>query len=49
MHELGSLNMAGDKTKTVQQDADRVNVSENHEVQNWSKKFGSTPDKGKLQ
>jgi hypothetical protein len=37
--------MSDDKTKTAPQDADRVNVNEDYEVQYWTKKFGSTPEK----
>jgi hypothetical protein len=31
--------MSDDKTKTQPQDATRVNVNENYEVQYWTKKF----------
>lgn len=34
--------MADDKEKTAPQDAQRVNVNEDYEVQYWAKKFGCT-------
>ena len=34
--------MADDKTKTAPQDAQRVNISEDYEVQYWTEKFGCT-------
>jgi len=34
--------MADDKTKTAPQDSSRVNISEEYEVQYWTKKFGCT-------
>lgn len=36
--------MADDKTKTRPQDAQRINVHEDYEIQYWCKKFGCTPD-----
>lgn len=36
--------MADDKTKTGGQDRTRINTSEDYEVQDWSKKFGVTPE-----
>ncbi len=36
--------MADDKTKTRPQDAKRINVNEDYELRDWSKKFGVTPD-----
>jgi len=36
--------MADDKTKTAPQDAQRVNVNEDYEVQYWCHKFRCTPD-----
>lgn len=36
--------MADDKSKIGPQDAQRVNVHEDYEVQYWCKKFGCTPD-----
>jgi hypothetical protein len=36
--------MSDDKSKTRPQDADRVNVHEDYEVQYWSGKLGCTPD-----
>ena len=37
--------MADDKSKTRPQDASRVNVHEDYEVQYWSKHFGVTPER----
>jgi hypothetical protein len=36
--------MADDKSKTRPQDARRINVNEEYEVRDWSKKFGCTPE-----
>jgi hypothetical protein len=36
--------MADDKSKTAPEDAQRVNVHEDYEVQYWTKKFGCTPE-----
>ena len=36
--------MADDKTITRPQDAKRINVNEDYELQDWAKKFGVTPD-----
>lgn len=36
--------MADDKSKTGGQDRDRINVNEDYELRDWSKKFGVTPD-----
>jgi hypothetical protein len=36
--------MADDKKKTAPQDAQRVNVNENYEVQYWTQKFGCTAE-----
>lgn len=36
--------MSDDKTKTGGQDRTRINVNEAYELQDWSKKFGVTPD-----
>jgi hypothetical protein len=36
--------MADDKSKTRPQDAQRINVNEEYEVRDWSKKFGCTPE-----
>ncbi len=36
--------MADDKTKTRPQDAKRINVHEDYELRDWSKKLGVTPD-----
>jgi hypothetical protein len=33
------------KTKTGSPDRDRINVNEDYELQDWSKKFGVSPDK----
>ena len=32
--------MADDKTKTGKPDRDRINVNEDYELRDWSKKFG---------
>jgi len=37
--------MADDKSKTQPQDAQRVNVNEEYEVQYWSEKFGVSPER----
>lgn len=36
--------MSDDKTKPGGQDRSRINLDEDYEVQDWSKKFGVTPD-----
>ena len=36
--------MPDDKSKTRPQDASRVNINEQYEVEYWSKKFGVTSD-----
>jgi len=36
--------MSDDKTKSGGQDRKRINLSEDYEVRDWSKKFGCTPD-----
>jgi len=36
--------MSDDKTKTGGQDRSRINVNEDYELRDWSKKFGVTPD-----
>ncbi len=36
--------MADDKTKTGQQDDIRINVNQDHELRDWSKKLGVTHD-----
>jgi hypothetical protein len=36
--------MADDKSKTGRRDRDRINVHEDYEVRDWSKKFGVTSD-----
>ena len=36
--------MADDKSKTGGQDRGRINVHEDYELRDWSKKFGVTPD-----
>ena len=41
--------MADDKTKTRKPDRDRINVNEDYELRDWSKKFGVTlraPERG---
>jgi hypothetical protein len=37
--------MADDKTKTRPQDAQRINIHEEYELEYWTKKFGITADK----
>ena len=36
--------MPDDKFKTGGQDRKRINVNEDYELRDWSKKFGVTPD-----
>lgn len=36
--------MADDKTRSGGQDRARINVGEEYELRDWSKKFGVTPD-----
>ena len=36
--------MADDKTKPGGQDRSRININEDYEVRDWSKKFGVTED-----
>ena len=36
--------MPDDKSKKQPQDASKVNVNEQYEVEYWTKKFGVTPD-----
>ena len=37
--------MADDKSKPGGQDRTRINVNEDYELRDWSKKFGVTPDR----
>jgi hypothetical protein len=37
--------MADDKTKVGKPDRDRINVAEDYEVRDWSKKFGVSPER----
>jgi hypothetical protein len=37
--------MADDKTKTGKADRDRINVNEDYELRDWSKKFGVSPER----
>jgi hypothetical protein len=37
-------NMADDKAKRGGQDRARINIHEDYELRDWSKKFGVTPD-----
>ena len=37
--------MADDKSKSGGQDRTRINVNQEFELRDWSKKFGVTPDK----
>ena len=36
--------MSDDKTQTGKADRDRINLSEDYEVRDWSKKFGVSED-----
>lgn len=36
--------MSDDKSKTGGQDRARINVNEDYELRDWSKKFGVTPE-----
>ena len=36
--------MPDNKTETRPQDAKRINVNEDYELRDWSKKFGVTPE-----
>jgi hypothetical protein len=36
--------MSDDKTKSGGQDRKRISVTQEHELRDWSKKFGVTPD-----
>ncbi len=36
--------MSDDKTKTTQADRIRINVNENYELRDWSRKFGVTEE-----
>lgn len=36
--------MSDDKTKSGGQDRKRINLTEDYEVRDWSKKFGATED-----
>jgi hypothetical protein len=40
--------MADDKTKPGGQDRTRINVHEDYELRDWSKKFGVTPEQLKV-
>ena len=37
--------MSDDKSKTGGPDRDRINVHEEYELRDWSKKFGVSPDR----
>jgi len=37
--------MADDKTKIGKPDRDRINVNEDYELRDWSKKLGISPDR----
>ncbi len=37
--------MSDDKSKTGGSDRKRINVNEDYELRDWSKKFGVTPEK----
>ena len=36
--------MSDDTSKSQGQDRQRINVNQDHELRDWSKKFGVTPD-----
>ena len=36
--------MSDEKSKSGDQDRDRISLAEAHEVRDWSKKFGVTPE-----
>lgn len=36
--------MSDDKTKASGQDRERINLNEDYEVRDWSRKFGVSPD-----
>jgi hypothetical protein len=36
--------MSDDKSKTGSPDRNRINVNEEYELRDWSKKFGCTPE-----
>ena len=36
--------MSDDKSKSSGQDRQRINVNQDYELRDWSKKFGVTPD-----
>lgn len=44
MDWLKEIGMADDKTKVGGEDRTRINVSEDYEVQDWSKSLGVTED-----
>ncbi len=37
--------MSDDKTNTSGQDRKRINVNQDYELRDWSKKFGVTPER----
>ena len=39
--------MADDKTKSGGQDRERINVHQDHELRDWSKSLGVTPERVK--
>ena len=42
---LARCNMADDKTKTGKADRSRINVHEDYELRDWSKRLGVTPER----
>jgi hypothetical protein len=42
--EFRSPQMSDDLTKRGKADRDRINIQEDYELRDWSKKFGVTPD-----
>jgi hypothetical protein len=44
VHTIAEDSMSDDKTKTGGQDRKRIDVNEDYELRDWSKKFGVTPE-----
>jgi uncharacterized protein DUF3606 len=44
INAAGEIDMSDDKSKTGRRDRDRINVNEDYELKDWSKKFGVTPE-----
>lgn len=45
LDDLKKTPMSDDKSKTGGSDRKRINVNEDYELRDWSKKFGVTPEK----